>query len=64
MMKSGLVRFVTGISLAGLLAGCMMPSGQPDYTTNGALIGGASGAAIGALADRREPGHSSEEPRA
>jgi hypothetical protein len=31
-------------------------SGQPDRTTNGALIGGASGAAIGALADRRAPG--------
>jgi hypothetical protein len=56
MMESGLVRFVTAVGLAGLLAGCTTPSGRPDYTANGALIGGASGAAIGALADRRAPG--------
>lgn len=55
-MKTTIVRFVTVAELAGLLAGCTTPSGQPDRTANGALIGGASGAAIGALADRRAPG--------
>jgi hypothetical protein len=44
------------IGLASLLAGCTTPSGRPDYTANGALIGGASGAAIGALADHHQPG--------
>jgi len=44
------------VALIGSLAGCTTPSGRPDYTANGALIGGASGAAIGALADRRAPG--------
>ena len=55
-MKAIIVKGVTAIGLAGLLAGCTTPSGRPDYTANGALIGGASGAAIGALADRRAPG--------
>ena len=55
-MKAIIVKAVTAIGLAGLLAGCTTPSGRPDYTANGALIGGASGAAIGALADRRAPG--------
>jgi len=42
--------------MAGLLAGCVSPNGRPDNTGTGALVGGASGAAIGALADRRNPG--------
>jgi len=55
-MNTAIVRLVTLAAMAGLLAGCTTPSGQPDRTANGALIGGASGAAIGALADRRAPG--------
>ena len=55
-MQRTVVRFAAAAGLAGLLAGCTTPSGRPDYTANGALIGGASGAAIGALADRRAPG--------
>lgn len=42
--------------LAGWLAGCRSPNANPDYTGSGALIGGASGAAIGAVADRGHPG--------
>ena len=55
-MKTSMVQMVTVVGLASLLAGCTTPSGRPDYTANGALIGGASGAAIGAMADRRAPG--------
>jgi hypothetical protein len=55
-MKLIVIRTVTVLGLAGLLAGCTTPSGRPDYTANGALIGGASGAAIGAIADRHSPG--------
>jgi hypothetical protein len=48
---------ITAIGLTSLqLAGCTSPNGRPDYTGSGALIGGGSGAAIGALADRRNPG--------
>jgi YMGG-like Gly-zipper/WXXGXW repeat (2 copies) len=47
---------ITAIGLVGVITGCTTPSGRPDHTANGALIGGASGAAIGALADRRAPG--------
>ncbi|NDB77082.1 MAG: hypothetical protein EB141_15825, partial [Verrucomicrobia bacterium] len=32
------------------------PDGRPDRTGSGALIGGASGAMIGSIADRRHPG--------
>lgn len=56
MKTSKLIKPLTVTALAGLLAGCTSPNGQPDYTGSGALIGGASGAAIGAVADRRNPG--------
>ena len=46
---------VTGL-LAATLTGCYTPDGRPDRTGSGALLGGASGAAIGAMADRRNPG--------
>jgi hypothetical protein len=55
-MKIITAKIVTAVGLASLLAGCTSPNGQPDYTGSGALIGGASGAAIGAMADRRAPG--------
>lgn len=55
-MKATSLKWITGILMLGLLAGCTRPTGRPDYTANGALIGGASGAALGALADRRAPG--------
>ncbi len=55
-MNTNFGRFLTGAALAGLLTGCVSPSGRPDYTGSGALIGGGSGAAIGAIADRANPG--------
>ena len=42
--------------VAPLLAGCTTPSGAPDNTGTGALVGGLSGAALGAAIDRRHPG--------
>ena len=56
MNTSTMIKPLTVVALAGLLAGCTSPDGRPDYTASGALIGGASGAAIGAVADRRNPG--------
>lgn len=56
MNLSKIIKPFTFMALAGLLAGCVGPNGQPNYTGSGALIGGASGAAIGAAADRRNPG--------
>ena len=56
IMKRRIVQTFTALGLIALLAGCTMPSGRPDYTANGALIGGASGAMIGAVADRHAPG--------
>ena len=55
-MKAILLKATTLLVLVTSLAGCTYPNGRPDNTANGALIGGASGAAIGALADRRAPG--------
>jgi hypothetical protein len=54
-MKVTLVKIVTLTGLTGLLAGCVYPNGRPDNTGTGALMGGATGAAIGAAADRRNP---------
>lgn len=50
------VKYTAVLASAMLLAGCYSPDGRPDYTANGALIGGASGAAIGAVAARGNPG--------
>ena len=55
-MRAALVKFGTLTGLVCLLAGCVSPNGQPDNTGTGALVGGATGATIGALADRRNPG--------
>ncbi len=59
-MKIGFIRalslVVVGSLVAGLLGGCATPSGAPDYTGTGALVGAASGAGMGALIDRRNPG--------
>ena len=55
-MKTVTARIITSLGLISLLAGCTSPDGRPDYTGSGALIGGLSGAAIGAAADRRAPG--------
>jgi len=41
---------VVGISAAG----CMSPTGRPDYTASGALAGGATGAIVGSMG--RHPG--------
>jgi hypothetical protein len=56
MNLSKIIKLLAFMALAGLLAGCVGPNGQPNYTGSSALIGGASGAAIGAAADRRNPG--------
>ena len=55
-MKSFGIRLLSALGLAGLLVGCSTPSGRPNYTVNGALMGAGSGAAIGALADHHNPG--------
>ncbi len=55
-MKATLVKVLTLTALSGLLTGCYTSSGRPDNTGTGALVGAASGASIGALADRRNPG--------
>jgi hypothetical protein len=55
-MKATFVKILTLTGLAGLLAGCVAPDGRPDNTGTGALMGGATGATIGALADRGNPG--------
>ena len=55
-MRSILFRLAAFGGLVVLLSGCVAPDGGPDYTGGGALIGGASGAAIGAVATRGDPG--------
>jgi hypothetical protein len=55
-MKTTLVKIFTLTGLTSLLAGCVSPNGQPNNTGTGALMGGATGATIGALADWRNPG--------
>ncbi|MCL5096692.1 MAG: YXWGXW repeat-containing protein [Candidatus Omnitrophica bacterium] len=55
-MKTVVIKSVAAAALAGLLAGCVSPSGYTDYTGSGALVGGVSGATIGALAARENPG--------
>jgi hypothetical protein len=55
-MKVTLVKVLTLTGLVSLLAGCVSPDGRPDNTGTGALMGGVSGATIGALADHRNPG--------
>lgn len=56
MNLSKTIKPITVLALASLLAGCTYPNGQANNTGTGALIGGASGAAIGAMTDRRDPG--------
>ena len=54
-MRKMLCRLAASSGLAVVMAGCVAPDGRPDYTGGGALIGGASGAAIGAAATRGDP---------
>ena len=50
-------RSVLMVAVLGLsTAGCMSPSGRPDYTASGALAGGAAGAIAGSLARHPGPG--------
>src|SRR5271169_2275690 len=51
-MKAIFIKSLAAVALAGLLSGCVSPNGDPDYTGSGALMGGATGAIIGAAADR------------
>lgn len=55
-MNATLVRLLLTTTLAAMLTACYTPDGRPDRTGSGALIGGASGAIIGASIDRRNPG--------
>jgi hypothetical protein len=55
-MKATLVKLFSATGTVALLAGCYTSDGRPDNTGTGALVGAASGASIGALADRRNPG--------
>jgi len=50
------VKLLALAGVASLLVGCVDPYGRPNYTGSGALIGGASGALLGASIDRRNPG--------
>ncbi len=45
-------RSVVLVALTAVLAGCVDPYGQPNYTGSGALIGGGSGALLGAAIDQ------------
>ena len=40
---------LTVVSTGVLVSGCYTPDGQPDRTATGALVGGATGAGVGAL---------------
>ena len=54
-MNASFHRSVVVVALTTMLAGCVDPYGQPNYTGSGALIGGGSGALLGAAIDRRNP---------
>ncbi len=43
-------------SIALLLAGCTTPTGEANHTGTGALIGGLSGASLGAAVAHHDPG--------
>src|ERR1035441_9783525 len=47
---------LTAVAIGLLLVGCETPSGRPDNTATGALVGGATGAGIGAIAGGRHAG--------
>lgn len=49
-------RWLAGWLLVPLLAGCVDPYGRPNYTGGGALIGGGTGALLGAALNSRHPG--------
>lgn len=55
-MSRFLVKGLAAGLLAVSLAGCTTPNGEPNNTGTGALIGGASGAGLGAMLAHREPG--------
>ena len=50
------LRSLSILSIVVALPGCVDRYGRQDYTGSGALIGGASGAVLGAAIDRRNPG--------
>ena len=52
MKNYGYLLLVVGVGIAS--AGCMSPTGRPDYTASGALAGGATGAIVGSMG--RHPG--------
>lgn len=56
-------RIVTSLGIAAIslgLVGCETPSGQPDRTATGALVGGGAGAGIGALIGNAAGHHTAE----
>ncbi len=54
-MKTTIIKLFAGCLLAVSLAGCTTPYGEPNNTGTGALIGGASGAGLGAMLAHRNP---------
>ncbi len=51
---------VTVVLTGVLLTGCYTPDGQPNRTANGALLGGAAGAGVGALIGNASGHHTAE----
>src|ERR1035438_1190981 len=47
---------LAAVAIGFVLAGCETPSGRPDNTATGALVGGATGAGIGAVVGGRNAG--------
>lgn len=54
-MKQSIICLMA-VGTAVSLSGCFSPSGQPDHTATGALVGGATGAMIGSMARNPGPG--------
>src|SRR5512140_726938 len=56
LMRRILPRFLATGLLTLSLAGCATPYGEPNHTGTGALVGGVSGAGLGAIIAHHNPG--------
>lgn len=56
MTRRMLLNLLSGTVLAVSLAGCTTPYGEPNHTGTGLLIGGLSGAGLGAMVSHHNPG--------
>ena len=54
-MRRNFAKVMMAVFLALVLGGCTTPYGEPNNTGTGALVGGASGAGLGALLAHRNP---------